>query len=564
MNNYTSRTHHIACHWEGVLEQLKAFEELSQEKETAALDTFYALHDALVSITSKASCRDAKKCVGSAAVDAAFIESVWLSLEQYPALVHHPDIENLDTAGSKIFTRFAPDAPTTPAEKEKLMHRVQHVFGIDADARARVTGQLSRRAAPLTYRHRIMRSLEARFELVSDAPDLDTAVLRFFRCLYPDAPFKAGEVKCVKTASALYFCLPTVKEASEPVASTRFLQRIWQVEPFAHFPVFSTFDAEKVDCALLQQLAEDTGLSVELTTTTLTRMIGFLPLDELDQFLIHDTWGHQWQESLLDFEEPYRELADFHRPLSLTESASVLGEHTTFAAAFVTTDAGEVRLNPTKLRQFIDAEFYERSIIAFTPIVAELLADAVEYKFLMQYPEQAHLLPSSSLLKHFPSKLDLTLADLRKCFAHAAEVFRTWVGSEETRHCLKQDLERQLQKPVDSAVLEEAVQRCKAQLERHYQPEWAWEKTTDGHLKLNAFSLAALNFLRIHTALLHTYGTLAQLETGPAFSDTLVLAMGTFFQKEPQKHLWQLDSFLTEGFLPRWQKCFAHEQYHGD
>ncbi len=558
---YTSRTHHISCHWEAVLERLQAFEgcaqQLSKEKETDALETFYALHDELVSVTSKATRRDVKQCVDSPAVDAAFIESVWLSLERYPALVHHREIENLDTAGSKIFTRFAPDAPAHPAEREKLMHRIQQGFSIDAEARKALEWQLASRTAPLAYRHQIMQSLETRFELVSHAPDLDAAVLRFFRCLYPDAPFKTGEVKLVKTASALYFCLPTVKEACQPSAGTLFLQRIWQVEPFAHFPVFSTFDAEKVDFALRQQIAADTGLSIELTTAMLTRMIGFLPLDELDQFLIHDTWGHQWQESLLDFEEPYRKLADFHRPFSLTEGASVLGEPTTFAGAFVITDSGEVCLNPTKLRQFIDAEFYERSIIAFTPIVAELLADAVEYKFLMLHPEQAHLLPSSSLLKNFPSKLDLTLADLRKCFARAAEVFHTWVVSEEARHRLKQDLACQLQRRVASAVIEEAVQHCKTQLARHYQPEWAWEKTADGHLKLNAFSLAALNFLRIHVALLHTYETLGQMETQHAFSDTLVLAMGTFFQKEPQKHLWRLDSFLTEGFLPRWEKCFA-------
>ncbi len=556
MNTYTSRAHHISCHWENVLEHLKAFETSAQEKKADVLET----HADLVSASSEVMRRDTRQCVSVPDVDAAFVEAVWLSLERYPALVHHPEIENLDTAGSQIFCRFTPDAPANPTEREKLKHRLQQVFGLDATAMDALAWQLTGRTAPLAWRHQIMRGLETRFELVSDAADLDAAVLRFFRCLFPDAPFHAGEVKLVKTASALYFCLPTVASAKKeglPAATVQFLQRIWEVEPFAHFPVFSTFDAEKVDFALRQCLAENAGLSVELTTLLLTRMIGFLPLDTLDQFLIHDTWGHQWQECLLDFEEPYRQLASFHRPLSLAEEASVLGEPTTFAEAFTTTDSGEVCLNRTKLRQFIDAEFYERSIVAFTPIVAELLADAVEYKFLMQYPEQAHLLPSSSLLKAFPSKLDLTLADLRKCFAHASEGFQKWITCAAAQRTLQQKLASQLQKPVATEVIAEAVQCCKVRLERLYQPEWHWEKTADGHLKLNAFSLAALNFLRIHTALLQTYETLSQVESAHGFSDTLVLAMGTFFQRAPQKHLWQLDKFVTEGFLPRWERCFA-------
>ena len=83
------------------------------------------------------------------------------------------------------------------------------------------------------------------------------------------------------------------------------------------------------------------------------------------------------------------------------------------------------------------------------------------------------------------------------------------------------------------------------------------KKTEDGSLKLNAFSFAALNFLRIHTALIQTYEDLSQVETPYHFKDILVLAMGTFFERNPQQNIWQLDSFLTEAFLPRWKKLTA-------
>ena len=340
-----------------------------------------------------------------------------------------------------------------------------------------------------------------------------------------------------------------------------FLRKIWQVEPFANFPVFGTFDAENLDITFREQIAKDTGLSVELVTTTLTRMVGFLPLEEIDKFLIHDTWGHQWQESLLDFEELYTELSLFDRPLSLTESASVLGEQRTFSEAFSKTETGEIRLDTESLTAFIDAELYERSIIAFTPILAEMLADVVEYKFLEMYPEEAHLMPSSSLLKDFPSKLDLTLEDLRNCFEKAAEAFQTWVDSDEAKHRIHAEICEHLEIQEYSEthneldqVLETAVHLCKNRLDLFYKPEWFWEETNDNYLKLNAFSFAALNFLRIHNAFLNIYDKLSEIQTAYGFKDVLVLAMGTFFELDPQRNIWHLDEFLTKGFLPRWEK----------
>ena len=596
MTLYTWHYDNIPSSWEPVLERLKKFEVLAQQITKAkkeqktdlseTLKTFYTHHDALMADTRAHLQPAPTHYDDEATLDAAFVEAVWLSIEHYPALVHHPEIENLDTAGSKIFTLFTPDAPATPGKRESLKTQLQRAFDLDSETVAKLNRQLSTRTSPLQHRHQIMKSLETRFNLLSDNPKLDADILQLFQSLYPGAPFQAGEVKLVKTSSALYFCLPTEpqekaqasnisadersKEHKTPQRPTayyeKFLRKIWEVEPFAHFPVFGTFNAEDLDLIFRQEIAADTDLSLELVTSTLTRMVGVLPLAELDKYLIHDTWGHQWQESLLDFEEPYTALTLFKRPLSLTETASVFGEQTSFADTFIKTKAGTIALDSEKLQQFIDAELYERAIIAFTPILAEMLADVVEYKFLELHPEQEHLLPSSSLLKAFPSKLDLTLVDLRTCFVHASEVFQNWVTSESTQQQLHKEICEKLDIPDKatkhkelSHVLSAAVELCKAQLLSFYQPEWTWEKTEDGALKLNAFSFAALNFLRIHTALIQTYADLSQIDVPYGFKDILVLAMGTFFERKPQENIWQLDSFLMEAFLPRWQKLAATE-----
>ncbi len=577
--------------WESVLILLKDFENLvhqiKKEKKNSPVsiktpESFYELHNALVNETNKIlqSSKESKTTNSiRTIIDEAFVEGLWLSLEQYPEIVNHPSIENLDTAGSKIFTLFTPDAPSNISECERIKTQLQQKFQITPESAEKLKHKLAIRTAPLRHRHQIMDSLQTRYKLVSDNPDLDDDILSFFQCLYPGAPFDVGEVKLIKTCSALYFCLPSaIKEsdaekvtdttssevkqhAKKKISYAQFLRKIWQVEPFAHFPVFGTFDAEHLDITLRKQIAEDTGLSLELVTTTLTRMIGFLPIEELDKYLIHDTWGHQWQESLLNFEELYTELSLFGRPLSFTESASILGEQLSFFDAFVRTDTGDIQLDTEKLTEFIDAELYERSIIAFTPILAEMLADVVEYKFIQRYPEQAYLMPSSSLLKEYPSKLDLTLEDLRNCFVRASEAFQTWVDSDEAKYRIYTEILEKFEIPEKESnhiglnhILENAVTICKERLERFYQLDWYWEKTENNCLRLNAFSFAALNFLRIHTAFLQTYESLSKVKTKCGFKDALVLAMGTFFEKEPQSNIWKLDQFLTEGFLPRWKK----------
>ena len=595
MNVYTWHQDKTPSCWESVLEDLKLFEnqvhEIKKEKKNSTGKTqtpaaFYQLHNDLIAETDmvlRSYTDDFSVDSISEVLDESFVEAIWLSLEQYPEIVHHTDIDYLDTAGSKIFTLFTPDAPSIVTERENLKTKLQKIFNITNDTIEELIQRLSVRTAPLQHRHKIMQCLQSRFNLVIDNQDLDADVLDLFQLLYPGAPFNVGEVKLIKTCSALYFCLPSeIKEIKaekhnqqsstdtnstnrnqhdKRVGYAKFLRNIWKVEPFAHFPVFGTFNAENLDLTFREQIAQDTELSIDLVTTTLTRMVGFLPLEELDKYLIHDTWGHQWQESLLDFEELYTELSLFNRPLCLTESASALGEQSEFGDAFFKTASGKINLDSEKLTKFIDAELYERSIISFTPILAEMLADVVEYKFLKLHPDQAHLMPSSSLLKEYPSKLDLTLEDLRNCFERASEAFQSWVNSEEIKDRLHTQICESLNIPDKEFehqelgdILDEAVEICKDRLDRFYQPEWYWEKTADNCLKLNAFSFAALNFLRIHTAFLYTYQTLSQIDTEYGFKDALVLAMGTFFEVDPQKNIWHLDQFLTEGFLPRWKK----------
>ena len=130
MTLYTWHYDNIPSSWEPVLERLKEFETLAQQINKAkkeqttdlseTLKTFYTHHDALMANT-RARLRHAPTHYDDeATLDAAFVEAVWLSIEHYPALVHHPEIENLDTAGSKNFYTLHTGCSSNPGQTRIL------------------------------------------------------------------------------------------------------------------------------------------------------------------------------------------------------------------------------------------------------------------------------------------------------------------------------------------------------------------------------------------------------------------------------------------------------------
>ena len=563
--------------WAEVLEQLQKFDALAQsfnkgKKSDAERHSLYACHDQLIALATNCLATGTAFDLDDTLLDEVFIEGVLLTQNYYRELVDHPELEILDTAGSKTLSLFTPDCSGDAEDSDALSTRLRSVFQVDDVTLDEMQARLAEQAEPLRDRHKIVKALEGLFNLVSQNPQLDADVFRLFQGFYPDSPFQPGQVKLIKTASALFFCLPfnaettpgwdDITEANK-VQYKRFIQKIQQGEPFAHFPAFGPFKGSDTASDILDGIVNRSQLSYERVTTTLTRMVSILPMDEIDKFLIHDTWGHQWQESLLHFDAPYMQLARFNLPLSLQEQASVLGQQSAFADIFVKTKTGEITLDEEALRRFIDDEVYERSVIALTPVVAEILADIVEYKFLALHPEKDELLPSSSLFKNYPSKFDLTLQDLYRCFEQASQVFREWATSEALQDQMAAQILEALEVPQTKAenvhkVVQAAARICEKHLVDYYQPQWFWKQEHRNRLRLNAFSLMALNLLSVHTVLLQTYQTLATTPTSipgmQSFKDLLVLTMGVFFERDPQRHLWLMDEFLTEGFLPRWER----------
>ena len=573
----TWRHNRAPAGWAEVLEELLQFDSLARrfskgKKSDAENKALYACHDRLIALATNCLATGTAFNLNDTLLDEVFIEGILLTQNYYRELVDHPELETLDTAGSKTLSLFTPDCLRDAEDSDALNTRLRSVFQVDDATLDEMQARLAEQTEPLRDRHKIVKALEELFNLVSQNPQLDEDVFRLFQSFYPDAPFQPGQVKLIKTASALFFCLPFNAETTpgwdniseaDKVRYKQFIQKIKQGEPFAHFPAFGTFKGADTAPDILNGIVNRSQLSYQRVTTTLTRMVSILPMDEIDKFVIHDTWGHQWQESLLHFDAPYTQLARFNLPLSLQEQASVMGHQSAFADIFVKTESGEITLDEEALRRFIDDGVYERSVIALTPVVAEILADIVEYKFLALHPEKEELLPSSSLFKDYPTKFDLTLQDLHFCFEQASQGFREWATSEALQTQMEAQILDALEVPHTKAedvhkVVQAAARICEERLVGFYQPQWFWEHEHKNRLRLNAFSLMALNLLSIHAVLLHTYRTLDATPTCVpgmhGFKDLLVVAMGVFFERDPQRHLWLMDEFLTEGFLPRWER----------
>ncbi len=60
-----------------------------------------------------------------------------------------------------------------------------------------------------------------------------------------------------------------------------------------------------------------------------------------------------------------------------------------------------------RFRGFAEGIVLERLAVALTPVIAELIADIAEFKFLELEPDRAHELPNSSLLQAFPRQVGL-------------------------------------------------------------------------------------------------------------------------------------------------------------
>ena len=553
--------------WEPVLEDLRDFlaleEELRGREDTAPNDVERArldeLHARLVERSADLLEPEVLEDIPEHELHEYFIRTVLL-MSRMAECVH--DGGFLDTAKSEHLHRYETDFTWSEEASKALRDRLCHAFDVRPGTLRRIEAEVEWATGGARRKQAVTRALRAEFGLEEGAPELDERVHALFDALFPGVPLATEEVKLILTGTLVFLCVPfegtrlTTARFDELPAGMRrpieaFLEELagFQVDRFANFPAFGFLSDETLDAELVA------GLAPEEVSYELRRMVTVLPLAEIDKYVVHDVWGHSWQASMLRFGDAYEEMARYAQRFDLdTATAAADGSKRLLRLAdCFDRSGGRVKLDEEAFVAFFYAMLAERLPVALSAVLAELMADVAEYKLLSSRWTHEGNFESSSYFRLLPSKLDLTLRDVRFYYRQATKTFRTWAASRKRQAALSAELVARGASPAEAeGAVAQAVELWRRHAEGPLADVLQWERGEDG-LRTNAYTRAVLNFLGVHRALLEAYQQLGEAspESLPllGYHDLLVLGASVFFEADRVRNLWRIDEFLSVRFV---------------
>lgn len=537
-------------------------------------DRLRSLHDAFMAAGGAlVQPEQLPESAGDPALRESFATALWMMTRlEYGTLFSDPV---LDTYGSKTLPYFKVDWRGDAAALERLRGLIRGELGLGEDGLARIERQVEERLADARRKAEVVRALREEFELRDGHPDLRLNIKRLTWFLYPQCGLESDEVELIVIGTAVFLCIPfdsdeldTARframgaEEQEPIR--RFLRKVAQFKPqqFTNFPVFGFLDGSRLDEDWLESLSERCSLPTEALAEEIARLVAILPLGEVDKFVVHDVWGHVWQAAMLDFEHMYQELGKYADHLDWQESAPLPGGASLALKDCFSGTGDGFALDSERFEAFVAAEVTERMPVAYSAVVAEMFADVVEYKFLAQHPDKRADMPSSSVFKEWPTKLDLLVKDMPFYFRQATQVFSRSLEPGEHRRALR----RQMQAAgAGERAAEAALEAMKAVWSRleaeRFSAEPRWSEAGEGALSVNLYGRLLLNFLSLHHALVTTVREIEawDYEGAPvrAFYDLLLLSLSVFFEQDRGRNLWRLDEYMRLNLTERCQATLA-------
>ncbi len=479
------------------------------------------------------------------------------------------DLDLVDTCGSKTLTHFEVDTLQGGAGRQQLREFLGSELGFEEPELDELEAALRPELSSLALRQRIMRALEERHPL-SDEESREASTAALFDEVYPGNPFRPGEVQLIRTGTSLFFCIPfqdlrldhpgwDERDDEERAEIEAFLRKWSKFKQryYAHFPTFGFFRGQETSPELRSWLADVVEESEEVVADALTTMVSILQSGDVDKYIVHDAWGHQWQSLLFRFENTYRSVAGYGELPELDWRATEAQD--SFA------DVIEAGLSSGAEEAVERWDAYVRSCLDFrllrslAGLVAEVLADCVEYKFILLEPERQKNLLSSSFFKDLPTKLDLTLWDIPWYFKMALKGFVRFAERDDVRESVRQRYldDRSADADEVDEVIEALAERTGDLLDFDYRRSLHYGVEGDT-LIVNAFCRVALNFLAMQSTFNAVYDDLRSRK-GPSkagvrrFHDPLVFATASFFELDWYEHFWLVDEFLNLHFPRLWE-----------
>lgn len=379
-------------------------------------------------------------------------------------------------------------------------------------------------------------------------------------------------VDIVYTPLQIYFCLPsnaTDLAAQVPAAEQPCLQELYEsmadfsFDQFRRFPTFGPCQPKHISTAWVTPISQHLGQTTDSIIKALSTSVSVLPAAKAEAFLIHDIWGHYWQLMMTQFQADYAILAHCDDPLRAGETAYTDQGPVVCRELFHPT-GDQVTLDEPKAHNFFHGEVRQRLGLVFTHLIAEMMADVAEFKFVWRNPDASNELPSSSVFKTAPVKLDLSLIDLDFLFIRVINPLMEINISAIATSPLEQEILSIWQEQGIRSPSLELKTHLKQQLSRlheiflddYRQHYLSSLKSTSG-----IFGQAATNLVYLQNTINHLCVDACQDVTAelaknsscpPLYHDLLMIFIGCFYSGDSYSNFWQMDAMLAEHFLPCW------------
>ncbi|MEO0813070.1 MAG: hypothetical protein AAFY60_09425, partial [Myxococcota bacterium] len=309
-------------------------------------------------------------------------------------------------------------------------------------------------------------------------------------------------------------------------------------------------------------------LNETVVRDTLHTMVTFLATPDAEGYLVHDLWGHTWQETLAEFEWDYYRLETVVRSPINPDTGSMDAQGVLSAApllgAFEVVD-GRITMDRNLALEALQRELRLRVRLSLNAVVAEALADITEYKYAHGGRSAGAELPSSSLLYDSPIKHDLTSRDILFHYRRWRQSFREVIDDVGVRGKLAGTLGEQLgTREGAREAVDELAELMRAELEHTALSSHRRIESTNGSVTIDIVQRTQAAAARLDRdlvdaiergqdtldALRRSTPDLPRWKCPEACLDLLVVALGWFFERDRDVLFWHLDELLRDELPP--------------
>ena len=476
------------------------------------------------------------------------------------------------TLHSPTLSQYRPDPIPDRFRDPQILSALAEAFELPARERDGLRAEL----ADIDLRiGRQTQLVTAVFASVTDGGLLSAPhVLQLFQYLFGAIPIPEDALNCIHTSTQIYFCLDYqgLRLRSEPLWASLTPSERFQIEQFLgslqrhdlgqfeQFPIFGPCRPKHIDRQWCEAIAEKTGIAAFEVRQALRRSTSVLPTERAETFLLHDIWGHYWQWILTQFQSDYHILAACEEALRGAETAyTPQGPLSCWDLFQVSPDGSQVELDTERTQLFFHGEVRQRLGLMFTHILGETIADMAEFKFIEDNPESSERLPSSSIFKDFPTKLDLGLGDIDFLFLRVLQplldvrvsIFEDGQLETDLSGYWRQQRGIQTHSERFKASLKQAIVRMHQVFLEGYQQSYLPSSSNESSL----FANITCNLLYLQNVVNYLC---AEFEHPHAallpFRDLMLVFIGSYCSRESYADFWDIDDVLAGYFLPCWHR----------